>query len=1033
MISKIILYLFAIPALILCIFAHSLFGADFAQEAVVTSEGAYVDKEHHEGAEFGEQAESKTAWKQEHPGIKSWCYANCWGGDAESSIRSFYTKGFEFKNVKPGVSFKADIAFQVSLHGLINASSFAFSDNYYRVRITAGILQGSSGNYNAPLTEVLLWAKTNKKEWSDWGQEVLWTTAGEIIGEAAGQAAGAVVGVVWDTAEYALEAMDVDESVAQNAWVRFEDFPAKAGKEYRVYVCLDAYTNCASIYAGSSHSYIDFYHHPPHEGDDGGKLLPVRGIGIGEVTVSIPAGLPYPEGVGPNRPDLAVSSLDIQPSEPRLGDTVTLTATVNNRGKSDAPPFSMSIRHNDKEYQESVEGLGKEQSTSLKKEFRLNTLGKHTFTAEADPADTLSELNEHNNRDSLGIELRAVPDLVLARKSASGESPGCGVEGIKGPLQRGKPSRIWAEVKNRGNTDASGVEVMFEKDGVLHDKVMVPEIQRNRSVRVSSSWTPERSGEHMVRIVVDPGCVIQELDEANNSVILKAPVGNPDHDVSLLSLDFDPPSFLDGEKVRLLLEVSNKGSRKSPVELLVSVDGPLVGQLSSTIGAGETVVLGDGKPKGDDLLWTAEEGEHTVTARLKPRGYNDLDGADNTLEKKVTVRRFAPVSGVDLILRDGDVDFDGRTWRARVYNRGSKAASTAVRFTVSCPEQGELRTRDFGSGEREVPAGGHRDFTLEHTEKSPYRIEIRVDPDDKVKEKDESNNCAVATRGDYQAALERMRQEQQKQQELQRMVPLEIAEIRGTEEPLQVGEERYVGVGLRNVSGQALEDILVELHISHTQPGLQDEPQYGAARKMERWPQLLNRGEFQVLIPYKGVYPGRFKLFVQATVDHAGKKKTLMRDAFFSVEGGDYPPHYYRSQGTDLAVQLVLNPAQKVNTGETVSLSVTVQNLGPVDIPGVSVSVQANGMPLCTEHTPGIRARSSASLKLSHTPQAPGPLSFDVLVDPEDRIGEVNENNNHATAGLAVHGPGMQKVEEVKEELQDEMKKTMKQLQDLFK
>jgi hypothetical protein len=196
------------------------------------------------------------------------------------------------------------------------------------------------------------------------------------------------------------------------------------------------------------------------------------------------------------------------------------------------------------------------------------------------------------------------------------------------------------------------------------------------------------------------------------------------------------------------------------VELLVSVDGPIVGQLTSTIGAGETVVLGDGEPKGDQLLWTAKEGVHTVTARLKPRGYQDLDGADNALEKKVTVRRFPLVNGVDLVLREVDVDFDGRTWRARVYNRGTETAAAAVLFTVSCPEQGELRTRNFRSGELEVPAGGHRDFTLEHTERSPYQIEIRVDPDNTVKEKDESNNRSIATRGDYEAALKRMRQEQ---------------------------------------------------------------------------------------------------------------------------------------------------------------------------------------------------------------------------------------------------------------------------------
>ncbi len=159
----------------------------------------------------------------------------------------------------------------------------------------------------------------------------------------------------------------------------------------------------------------------------------------------------------------------------------------------------------------------------------------------------------------------------------------------------------------------------------------------------------------------------------------------------------------------------------------------------------------------------------------------------------------------------------------------------------------------------------------------------------------------------------------------------------------------------------------MELHISHTQPGLQDDPRYGATQKVVRWRLLQDKGEFQMSVPYQGVYPGRFKLFVRATVDHAGKTRP--------------------SCGT-----------RSSRCREATILPTTTEGM-----------VRANGQLLCTKQTPVIRVLSSATLELSHTPQAPGPLSFKVLVNPDDRIGEVNESNNQASAGLAVHVPGMQR------------------------
>ncbi len=146
------------------------------QEADVFASGNYFDKTHEEEEEGSkaERVESRYDIGEDPPYVKSWCYANAWIGDIHGSVRVFNYKGLRFRNIREGTAFDADIKFKVGLYGLINSVTFANAASNYKAKITAGIMEYDSIDYDSPLAGTVLWAKTNKRELKDWGNELLW-------------------------------------------------------------------------------------------------------------------------------------------------------------------------------------------------------------------------------------------------------------------------------------------------------------------------------------------------------------------------------------------------------------------------------------------------------------------------------------------------------------------------------------------------------------------------------------------------------------------------------------------------------------------------------------------------------------------------------------------------------------------------------------------------------------------------------------------------------------------------------------------
>ena len=1004
----------AVILFLIIIFIPLIYAKEPIQKAEIYGGGVYIDKESKKKDPSWAQATAEFAWKQRSPGIKSWCLAAAWVGRARASLRTYHYKTFGFVNIKPGTKFKVNIRFKVSLFGVINTSSFSAGENFYKAKISVGVHEGANGPLNSPIVEKVIWAKTNKKEWVDWAEEVAQTVASEAIEEATGVVG---IGTILDVVDYTIDALDADEVISKEITYEFKNVPVEAGKTYRVYVSLDSLVVAAGAVAGEAGAYINFYKHKNYFLGENIPKLRKWGIGIKEVSIEIPEGLPYPIGVGPNRPDLTVKSIDITPSKPKLDESINIKAVIENKGAIDASEIPFVIKCGGKIiFKQIIKELKKEESIAIETAYNIKRTGKHKFVAIVDPENKIDELKENNNSAYESVYIAPEPDLLLQTEEISGKlaEPSFGVESEKGGApQIGVPTRIWVKVYNFGNRPAKNVHVLFEKDGKPITSVFIPYIKRNSYRIASIQYTFDKARKYTFKVTVDPQNSISELSESNNSIYFTVEVGLPEYDLSIDSLEFNPESFQAKDEVKFLINVSNKGRAKAPVDIFVYVDSALIKHISTKIPAGEKIIIGDGKPENDLIVWKAESGTHIIKAILKTKGYKDLNEKDNVIFKKISVPEFLPVKGVDFVLRKEDVKLDRKSCKVRVFNRGTKSATALVKFKVFYIEENEVKSKVLASFARIIPAKKYRDFSINYSQKPPFKMVISVDPYNRVREVNEDNNEVTYTYGNFEKAVQqaykRKQKEKEKEKEMQKRVPLMITGFWGTDTPIKVGETKSIGAQFKNISGRSLRNIVVKIEIINVEK--ERDPKFGYASYVKVWPSVVNKGEFQVTFPYKAVYPGKFKIRATAQVYFGKIVREIVKESYFYVKGGEYPPYYFQEKGADLSIypqDFILKPSLKVNVKEPVNLFITVHNTGKIDLNNVKVLVKANNTPIHTKILPRLKANSSSSFSFSYTPQTPGPLIFKVIVDPENQIGEVNETNNEVTKQISVHGVWMQ-------------------------
>ena len=202
----------------------------------------------------------------------------------------------------------------------------------------------------------------------------------------------------------------------------------------------------------------------------------------------------------PPAPDLRVSRIDLEPQSPRVGDRLTMRILVENAGNLDCGPSSVMIyldsgtallKFTDSPVPVPAIPVGGSTQVNLSRVLKSFKAAAYTLNCTVDYKNEIAELNETNNRFTMGLELaeEEVHPPVLSVGEAT----------FEGALRQGATVTIKAVVSNSGEGDARSVTVSFIIDGSVAGTVQLDLVAAGTNETAAFSWKPS-AGAHAVSV-----------------------------------------------------------------------------------------------------------------------------------------------------------------------------------------------------------------------------------------------------------------------------------------------------------------------------------------------------------------------------------------------------------------------------------------------------------------------------------------------------------------------------------------------------
>jgi subtilase family serine protease len=426
--------------------------------------------------------------------------------------------------------------------------------------------------------------------------------------------------------------------------------------------------------------------------------------------------------------DLIVTALNANSSSYDAGDTITITATIQNQGLRSAGGFYVSLTSADLPTQaQYVSSLSAGASTNVSFTYTAPQYGTNksvTVTATADSTGAIPESNESNNTRSTSFTVRSLPDLIVSALSPD-----------KTQYLPGETISIAATVRNQGSVSASGFSVSLTSANLATQTKYVASLAAGTSVNVTFTYTaPQLTSSTAITVTAtaDSSGAVAETDEGNNTrsvsfTVLALP------DLTVASLTGDKPAYEAGETVTISATLKNIGPTTSAATT-VRLTVPNIGTYSKNVstlaaGASQTVRFTFTAP-------TALTPQNiTVTATVDPENLvQESNESNNTRTATVAVNALRP----DIEVTDSTITdwYAGMkvTVSATIRNRTAQLVpSVAIRLSIG----GVNYTENIpiaGNGSNlavfrvTVPASGN------------YTVRVTADPEAMLNETDESNN-----------------------------------------------------------------------------------------------------------------------------------------------------------------------------------------------------------------------------------------------------------------------------------------------------
>ena len=400
--------------------------------------------------------------------------------------------------------------------------------------------------------------------------------------------------------------------------------------------------------------------------------------------------------------ELELSAASLSATDIEIGEQVTVSAAVRNRGTVDVLSIPVQVAH------DGATGPVELVRTTVSLpagESRVVELTWHAaFTGEAvpllvrvDPFDIVVERREDDNAVPLTLRVRPSdrPNLAVS---------GADVTLVPDPPVEGEAATLSAVVRSTGVVPAGPFVVRFvvgdpDAGGTVIGEVPVDGLAGGESRTVSLQWSRvDVRGSLGLYVIADAGAAVEEANEDDNRAFRPfSAVGLPDLVLTAADVSLDPEYPRAGEAVTIWATVRNLGGRPSEASTTLAA---AEGEADARVEVGSVPVpgLAPGAFATLSLPWTpaAPVGARPLSLVLDPEGLvTEQDEGNNEVARTVVVQDANLYLTEPVFSPDGDGVKDETTiaWRAtgRVSVVVSNARGEGVRTLVEDgPESGSV-------------------------------------------------------------------------------------------------------------------------------------------------------------------------------------------------------------------------------------------------------------------------------------------------------------------------------------------------------
>jgi serine/threonine protein kinase len=229
----------------------------------------------------------------------------------------------------------------------------------------------------------------------------------------------------------------------------------------------------------------------------------------------------------PDPPDLVITDLEVDTSDPCQGIPLHIVATLRNRGGRTVENLHWAWRvcvQDDCEYTEAPGAftLEPDEQVTAQMEYLFSGWASYTTEAWVDSREEIEESDEDNNTRELVIPVKAgLPDLVISTISFDPDPP-----------TQGENMTVEVSIRNRGSKPSGA----FIAEWWSHVNAPAPACEWNLSGGVAEDGTvtldctyayPSWYGNITTRAIADADDDVAEWDEKNNSLDKDTPVRQP--------------------------------------------------------------------------------------------------------------------------------------------------------------------------------------------------------------------------------------------------------------------------------------------------------------------------------------------------------------------------------------------------------------------------------------------------------------------------------------------------------------------------